>query len=72
MLILTRRLGETLNIGDTIEVTVLDIKGNQVSIGIAAPQDVSVHREEIYEKVKAGAGRTISHLPAGARMGSPD
>ena len=52
MLILTRRTGETLNIGDQIQVTVLGIKGNQVRIGINAPKDVPVQREEIYEKIK--------------------
>ena len=52
MLILTRRTGETLNIGDSIQVTILGIKGNQVRIGIDAPKDVPVHREEIYEKIK--------------------
>jgi len=52
MLILTRRVGETLNIGDEITVTVLNVKGNQVRIGVNAPKDVTVHREEIYEKVQ--------------------
>lgn len=52
MLILTRRINETLNIGDDVQVTVLGIKGNQVRIGIDAPRDVPVHREEIYRKVK--------------------
>ncbi len=52
VLILTRRTGETLNIGDDIQVTVLGIKGNQVRIGIDAPKDIPVHREEIYEKIK--------------------
>ncbi len=52
MLILTRRVGETLMIGDEISVTVLGVKGNQVRIGVNAPRDVSVHREEIYERIR--------------------
>ena len=52
MLILTRRVGETLMIGDEVTVTVLGVKGNQVRIGVNAPKDVSVHREEIYERIK--------------------
>ncbi len=52
MLILTRRVGESLMIGDDINVTVLSIRGNQVRIGVSAPKDVSVHREEIYERIQ--------------------
>ncbi len=52
MLILTRRVGESLMIGDDVTVTVLGVKGNQVRIGVNAPKDVAVHREEIYERIK--------------------
>lgn len=52
MLILTRRLGETLMIGDDVQITVLGVKGNQVRMGITAPESVQVHREEIYLKIQ--------------------
>ncbi len=52
MLILTRRVGETLMVGDNVTITVLGVKGNQVRIGVNAPKEVSVHREEIYQRIQ--------------------
>ena len=68
MLILTRRVGETVMIGNEVTVTVLGVKGNQVRIGVNAPKDVAVHREEIYERIKreedqeARSGATITQI----------
>ena len=65
MLILTRRVGETVMIGNEVTVTVLGVKGNQVRIGVNAPKDVAVHREEIYERIKREEdGGNAMHAPA--------
>lgn len=60
MLIVTRRVGETVMIGDDITVTVLGVKGNQARVGVNAPKEVAVHREEIYEKIKRQQGQPQS------------
>ena len=64
MLILTRRVGETVMIGNDVTVTVLGVKGNQVRIGVNAPRDVAVHREEIYERIKREEQEGVSARPA--------
>ena len=60
MLILTRRVGETLVIGDDVNVTVLGVRGNQVRLGVNAPKEVAVHREEIYEKINEESSETAA------------
>ena len=66
MLILTRRVGETVVIGNDVDITVLGVKGNQVRLGVKAPREISVHREEIYKRIKGeakgnGAARGNGH-----------
>jgi len=65
MLILTRRAGETVMIGSDVTITVLSVKGNQVRIGINAPKDVAVHREEIYERIQSEKNAGHGELAAG-------
>lgn len=60
MLILTRRPGETIRIGDNIEIVCLGVKGNQTRIGVKAPKDVPVHRDEVYDRIKQQTGGTVT------------
>ena len=75
MLILTRRVGETVMIGNDVTVTVLGVKGNQVRVGVNAPRDVAVHREEIFERIRreeqaAHAGHVVEHAKANGANGA--
>jgi carbon storage regulator len=63
MLILTRRVGESLRIGDEVSVTVLGIKGSQVRIGVNAPKSVSVHREEVYDRINEEKSKNSEDIP---------
>ena len=60
MLILTRKIGEAVKIGDDIEVSIIGVKGNQVRLGIKAPDDVAVHREEIYDRIKQDSSSSVN------------
>lgn len=66
MLILTRRVGESLMIGDDVSITVLGIKGNQVRLGVNAPKEISVHREEIYQRIQQEKAKAQEEVPANA------
>ncbi len=72
MLILTRKLGEKITIGDNITITLLEVKGSQVKLGIKAPEGVSVHRQEIYDRIREenlrSAGVNVSDLSAAASL----
>lgn len=70
MLILTRRVGETVMIGDEVTVTVLGLKGNQVRLGISAPKPVAIHREEIYERIRRESHAKVPGDPSLHRAGN--
>jgi carbon storage regulator len=67
MLILSRRTGQSVKIGDEVTVTVLGVKGGQVRLGVTAPQNVAVHREEVYERIKAEASGNMSNRKLSTR-----
>jgi carbon storage regulator len=71
MLVLTRKLGENIRIGDTVKITVLEVRSGQVKLGIEAPADVKVHREEIYARIQEENRRAQTWKPEGGAGGAP-
>jgi len=70
MLLLTRKLGENIRIGDDVKITIVEVKGNHVKLGIDAPPSVKVHREEIYERIQQENRRNQAQAAAGAQPGA--
>jgi carbon storage regulator len=71
MLLLTRKLGENIRIGDDVKITIVEVKGNHVKLGIDAPPSVKVHREEIYERIQQENRRAQAALEAGGNANGP-
>ena len=71
MLVLTRKLGENIRIGDSVKITVLEVRSGQVKLGIEAPPDVKVHREEIYARIQEENRRAQNWKPEGGAGGAP-
>ena len=67
MLILTRSIGESIQIGDDIQITILGAKGNQIRVGVSAPKEIPVHRQEVYERIKEGQQEAANTTPAKAQ-----
>lgn len=68
MLVLTRRIGETIVVGDNVQVTILGLNGNQIRVGVNAPKDIPIHRQEIYERIQKEKGGTskVKHIDKNA------
>ena len=71
MLILTRRVGQTICIGDNIRLKILGVTGNQIRVGVEAPDDVAIHREEVYDRIRQEATETSERSRSGRRITGP-